>query len=915
MEADFEDILAPEIVAALERGATVVTGNQRAARTLRQGFDRRNRARGLRSWQPAKAVAWDAWVSGWWSRLVMKGRATQMLLNRSQELAVWRGVLEADEGLEGRRKDSLAEMAADAWGLLCSYNGLGFLRGPAVGTDARAFQGWARGFERRCRTEGLLARAGLEEALRRSVAAGDLDVGGWEIVLVGFDSLTPAQAGLVDALRVAGARVEELRVMAPVESRTLVSAEAEGEELRACARWASGFLEEIPDGRVAVIVPGLAGERAEIERVFREVLALELEDIGVGMAAAPFEFSVGVALSSTPMVAAAMDVLRWAKRALPLDRVSGLLLSPYFAEGRVRSDARARLDAFALRRTKMLRPEVSLEELGRVVERSRGDGLDELKAALRGMRQVVARWFGRDEARSHAEWAEAMRELLSAAGWGAGSGEDSVEFQTRAKWESALDELTTLDFDGARVEFEDALLTLEKIAGRMMFAPESHGAQVQVMGPLEAAGSAFDAVWFLRAAELSWPMEAQGNPLLPWQVRRELGMPGADAVRELEFARRVTERIAESAGTVMFSYARHGGEETVKQRPSAALSGMVLEEIDAAQMAQILKGDATQEMVAAEMVEDDVELPPLPDRVIRGGAALLEAQAACGFRAFAEQRLWSSEPQAVELGMDAAQRGTVVHRVLELFWKNVKTQEELKAMSVDERNEVLEWCIGEELPAVSRGDGGVWEVAYLDMERRRLHNLLGKWLELELERAPFEVKLSEERFDDVRVGPLRLRVIVDRVDLVEGDVEGAEASEVILDYKTGRVEPKDWLSDRPNEPQLPLYAVMGDAPRIAGVAFAKVRLGEEMGLHGYATRGELLTRVDRFKEAATLDEQIGVWRNVLTRLAEEFAAGDARVRPKQYPQTCEYCAQRLVCRLDAAALEAEADEESEGSGE
>jgi ATP-dependent helicase/nuclease subunit B len=912
MEADFEDLLAPEIVAALERGATVVTGNQRAARTLRREFDRRNRARGLRSWQPAKAVAWDTWVSGWWSRLVMEGRVAQMLLNRSQELAVWRGILEADEGLEGRRKDSLAEMAAEAWRLLSSYNGLGFLRGPAVGTDARAFQGWARGFERRCWAEGLLARAGLEDALRRSVTAGDLDVGEWKILLVGFDSLTPAQAGLVDALRAAGARVEELRVVAPVGRRMLVSAEAEGEELRACARWVRGFLEERSDGRVAVIVPGLAGEQAEIERVFREVLAPELEDIGVGMMATPFEFSVGVALSATSMVAAAMNLLRWAKRALSLDRVSGLLLSPYFAEGRVGPEARARLDAFALRRTKLLRPEVSLEELGRVVERSRGDGLGELKAALRGMAQVVARRFGRDEARSHAKWAEAMRELLSAAGWGAGSSEDSVEFQTRAKWESALDELTTLDFDGVRVEFEEALLTLEKIAGRMMFAPESHGAQVQVMGPLEAAGSHFDAVWFLRAGELSWPMEAQGNPLLPWQVRRDLGMPGGDAARELAFARRVTERIAESAGTVMFSYARHGGEETVKQRASAALRGIVLEEIDAA---RILMGDMVREIVAAEMVEDDVELPPLPDRVIRGGAALLAAQAACGFKAFAEQRLWSSEPETGELGMDAAQRGTVVHRVLERFWKNVKTQEELKTMSADERNEVLDWCIGQELPAISRGDDGVWELAYLDMERRRLHNLLGEWLELELERAPFEVKLSEERFDDVRVGPLRLRIIVDRVDLVEGDVEGAEPAEVILDYKTGRVEPKDWLSERPNQPQLPLYAVMGDAPRIAGVAFAKVRLGDEMGLHGYATRGELLTKTDRLKEAATLEEQIGAWKIVLTRLAEEFAAGDVRVRPKQYPQTCEYCAQRLVCRLDAAALEAEADEESEGSGE
>ncbi len=446
-----------------------------------------------------------------------------------------------------------------------------------------------------------------------------------------------------------------------------------------------------------------------------------------------------------------------------------------------------------------------------------------------------------------------------------------------------------------------------------MFAPESREAPVQVMGPLEAAGSRFDAVWFLRAGEMAWPPAAQGNPLLPWQVRRELGMPGVEA-RDMEFARGVTERIAESAETVMFSYALQGGAEAGKQRRSAALSGIALVEMDAT---EILAGGVVREMVAAESVEDDVRLPELPDRVIRGGAALLAAQAACGFRAFAEQRLWSNEPKTVELGMDAAERGTMVHRVLELFWKSVKTQEELKAMPVEEREELLSWCIAQELPALTDARVGTWDAAYLDMERRRLQKLLGQWLEVELARAPFAVKLSEERLDDVRVGPLRLRVIVDRVDLVEADadVEEGGVAEMILDYKTGRAEPKDWLTARPDAPQLPLYAVLADSSRVAGVAFAKVRVGDEMGLHGYATRADLLTKRQRLTEAPTLEGQIEVWRDALTRLAEEFAAGDARVRPKLYPMTCKYCAQRLVCRLDAAALEAEADESGDGESD
>ena len=43
--------------------------------------------------------------------------------------------------------------------------------------------------------------------------------------------------------------------------------------------------------------------------------------------------------------------------------------------------------------------------------------------------------------------------------------------------------------------------------------------------------------------------------------------------------------------------------------------------------------------------------------------------------------------------------------------------------------------------------------------------LLGPWLDLERARPEFAVKLSEKSFNDVRIGPLRLSVRVDRVDV------------------------------------------------------------------------------------------------------------------------------------------------------
>jgi ATP-dependent helicase/nuclease subunit B len=894
-------LLPLKIAEVLERGGTVVTGNQRAARALRLGFDRRNRELGIASWAPPDVMAWDTWMAALWRGLVVEGKVTQLLMNRSQEHAVWRRILEADKDLASLRSvDSLAEMAAEAWRLLCSYEGRARLKTGGWNGDARAFQRWALSFERVCRAEGLLAEVQLEETLREAVANGTMEAAAGEVALVGFDVLTPAQESLVEALRLVGMKVDELRLQIEPEERVVTEAADEDEEVAAAARWIRSFLEERPAAKVAVIVPALETERWEIDRVFRAVMAPELQDIRAAGQVGPFEFSVGVPLAETPMVAVALDLLRWAEEALPLERVSDLLLSPYFAMSGEERGVRAEFDAFELRRARMLRPEISLEDLVTAVERSkRKSRLSRLFAALRAMRGEANRLRGLD-ARTHGAWAERMRELLKAAAWGSEAAQSSLEFQMRRKWEGALDELATLDFDDVRVEFVQALEALERIARETMFAPESREAPVQVMGPLEAAGGCFDAVWFLRAGELSWPMETRSNALLPWPVQREIAMPGTDAARDDEYARRVTDRTARSAATVVFSFAAHTADG--RQRVSSLVRELGLKEITAAEIAPAA---AMPVAVKLEAIEDVARVQPLPDWVIRGGARILELQAACGFRAFAEQRLWATQPESIEAGMDARESGTVIHEVLKLFWDNVQTQRALKSMTVEERDDVLNWCFNEALKRTESASATPWDAAYLEVQRGRLHRLMSWWLELEAERkTPFAVKTSEKDFRDVQVGPLRLNIRMDRVDEVED-------GEVLIDYKTGTASPSEWLTDRPDAPQLPLYAILSDAERLQGVAFGLVRAGEGRGLKGYAVRDEVLhgTRAT-MTEASTLEAQVERWRQVLVKLAEEFAAGDARVRPKLYPKTCAFCRQRLLCRLDVSLLEADEEDDA-----
>src|SRR6185437_423445 len=103
---------------------------------------RRNRALHREIWKPAPVLAWDAWMTNLWHSLLLKGYASKMLLNRTQEYAIWHEILSSDPDLRSLRIDSLAEMSSDAWHLLCSYNGQARLRGAAVSEDTRTVERW-----------------------------------------------------------------------------------------------------------------------------------------------------------------------------------------------------------------------------------------------------------------------------------------------------------------------------------------------------------------------------------------------------------------------------------------------------------------------------------------------------------------------------------------------------------------------------------------------------------------------------------------------------------------------------------------------------------------------------------------------------------------------------------------------------
>jgi probable DNA repair protein len=862
------------ILSALEGGVTVLTAGERAARALRRAFSEAKKSRGETCWQSPPVFTLETWLAALWHRRLIAGEESRLLLNRDQEHALWRSIIAADRDLSGfNSADSLAALAAQAFHLLCRHNGRNRLGDFAASTDTRAFARWAAEFDRLCTRNSFLSTAQLPSTLSFRGAAEESDSA--SLLLVDFDLQQPAVSSLL-----ANFSVADFRTAVPVSSASAFPAPDKPSELRAAARWAASLLAANPSASIAIVVPNLADRRSQIDRVFHQFLS-----------PAQYEFSLGRPLAETALVATALDLLRWPLEPLPLDSVSQLLLSPFFGGASPEQAlAAAEFDAHELRRATLLRPELSLNRMIDLVanSRHRAQPLTELRKSLYRIRRA-AEELQSSQRQSHAAWSDAFRNLLEAAGWSALASADSLTFQTFRSWESALDSLATLDFSGEFVTASAALGTLTRIARETTFASESSNAPIQILGPLEAGAIAFDALWFLSADDLTWPATSATNPLLPFALQRELGLRGADPERDNALAVRITDRLAHSAPQTVFSYAQR--DEDGHRRPSPLLRALNLTPLPEATVAA-----ATVAAAPAMPLESfpDSAPPPLAQATpLRGGARVLELQAACAFRAFAEIRLHATEPEPSDPGLDPRDRGTQVHKIMQAFWTQVQSQQALKAIPPEGRKALLDACI-----AANLGDAATeWERAYLEVQRKRLHALLNPWLDFELARPAFSVRQQEER-ELVQIGPLSLEVRADRID-------ETAAGLLILDYKTGNATPAQWLGDRPDAPQLPLYAVLaaGKQEPVAGAAFALLRAGDDLALKGYADCAE--------PPAKPFAEQIEDWHRVLTALAESFAHAEPTPDPKLYPQTCKRCGQRSFCRLDIAAFKTAEDEEME----
>lgn len=865
--------------------STLLTVNKRLAGELRARYDQAQHAADHSVWPSADILSWEAWLTRQYERLLDHGQCDRDLLNAAQERLLWQTIIERHPDTPDLLRPGAAAQNAQASARLCADWQLERHPLATLGGDETAcFLAWKREFEQQLARHAQMTRGQLLPLLDEAFATGRL-APPRHLLHAGFDTLSPAQRSLFDTLEAAGCSVEALAgTHQAAQCSRRVANDVEGEILQAAA-WADAQTRDDPGRRIAVVTPQLTALRGAIQRLFTAVLAPHVYR-QQSQGQARFNISLGTPLAERALVDAALSLLESLRGDQPLARIGQLLRSPFVGGHDGESGARALLDA-ALRDDGL--PLLSLRRLRyRADQYATGDARH-CPRLIAVIDAVLAVQTGLPERDTPNAWAGHLQRLLSAFGWPGAAPLDSHEYQQQERLLRTFSELATLGKVRARMRLGEAVQALRGIAQETLFQPQSPPAPIQVLGPLEAAGMPFDAIWLLGMDDRHWPPPPQPDPLLPGTLQRELGMPHASAERELAFAATLTDGLRAATPELIASHALRDGDREL--RPSPLIADWPLDDAVAA------PGDTLAATAATEAMPHVDATPATPDQP--GGAGLLGAQAACPFQAVARFRLRATPLGEASHSVDAALTGSLVHALLQRVWQALGDAQGLAAHDEAQLRALVTPLAGEVLDDIGRRRPDLFTPRFRALEADRLSALVVDWLAVERDRTQgFRVEALERR-QAVEIGGLTLNTRADRVDRLD------DGTLAVVDYKTGRIVSNDgWFDERLSEPQLPLYGLVAETP-VSATLLARVR-NDAQGCRfvGLARDTDFAPGVLAAEDGAGLDwsQTQAHWRHALEALAREVATGRADPTPSR--EVCEYCPLAALCRL--SELDAEA---------
>lgn len=869
-----------DLFAQITPQTTVLTPNRRLSAAFAKNYAQWQLSQDKTCWPSLDILPlYPSWLERLWKEYTARTiEETLQLLTTHQEQILWEKILrDAPENESLLQISDTAKLAKSAWETLKRWQVDLNDSNLKLTEDSRAFLQWATEFKSLCKKNQWLDVNSLADNIIDKIKNKKIKVPK-HILLVGFTEIAPQYQHLLKICEELGSQVDHYKVPSRNQTTHSIGLTDTETEITTMARWAKSQLNH--SNLIACIIPSLESLRETALKIFNDVFGEK-----------NFNISAGKALSSYPIIHDALLLLNLHSKSISNATLSSLLRSPFVGDSERERYKRATYDV-RIRNSNITN--LSLHDL------INPDVKHNLIQRCPGLAKRITAFLNqvpKHDKLPISQWINIFSDLLAQLGWPGERSLSSHEYQVvQNSWLPLLNEFATFDFILGPQSYQKALHYLTCLINSTVFQPESPETPVQILGLLEAADLPFDASWIMGLDDTVWPARAKPNPFIPLRMQKALQMPNASAERELLYCQELTKQLQQSAQTAIFSYPLQ--RDDAQLRPSALLKdypSLTLNELTLS--THIAPAENIFHTQQLESFQDNIAPQITENEKIQGGVKIFKAQAECPFKAFAEIRLHARKMEDTTLGLRKLDRGNMVHKALELIWRELENSTTLLMKPDQELQALIHRCSAQAIQMIIESTQEN-SSRYLTLEQQRLEKLLWDWLQVEKQRPAFTVIALEQEISTT-IGKITASFRVDRID--ELTTETTQAKQLIIDYKTGKeIDKNDWFGERLEEPQLPIYCI-ANPDETAGIAFAKVNPNkiELIGASKNPLNIAAMHPLADIKAAdATLwNEQIHIWQKNLAQLGDNFYQGNAEVDPRNAIQTCRLCGLQPLCRI------------------
>lgn len=834
----------------------IITANQRQARFIGQKLTENTLI------HLPDIITLEQWVKNTWLHLQDLGvdNTQHILLDSKQETFVWEEIVRLETSLPTLiDTESIAKYVRDAYVTLKNYTIDMSLLVTSNESESQFLISVCKSFDTYLDKKNLCTQTHAIERIQAAYKDGLLPPYS-NAYLYGFIETYPALEQLLDVIAGGYSHIQN----SPPQTQSLkrFALNDETRELEMAAHWAKAQINENPHKKIAIIVPNLTETKSHIEHTFLKVFDPDFYSDNRQFETNRYvDISASDMLSETPVIHAILSLLNTAQYALNKDQIKGITSSPFWGEGldnarlhllewvnfysapvievnvfsREYAKIEMRLEQSNKHRDETehvdlftndqlashTTPEVLVQEASdsttteKTVENKTQGNASSPAQKLLAFRHTLRKVKAQPD---FARWGEWLIAQLTTLGWPGPRTLNSYEYQAVQSFFSVLNDMQKLDNvrSFGDVSLHSFTQQLNKQLTQTPFHVQTVQAPVQILGLMEAAGLPFDACWITNMNEQQLPASPNPNPFIPLELQIAYDTPRSSPAREYTYAQKLVEQLCQHTTSIIFSYS-HNGENIVHPSPFIADIPLHLSDRNAIDdTCNII----TRNYLHAIHSQDDIfhtiplgTAPPIPENeTLKGGSYHLGLHAKNPLYAFLNDRVGAITPDEENIGMNAMDRGTVIHNVMAHIYTLYTN-----------KHDITQWLNSEHYTQelIQKTENILHH--YLSRQHKRIPTLLqnvevsllieriNAFLKLEIERPEFTIYAVEKPVR-VTINQRHIDLRIDRMDSIttikndnNNDKEQNTESLIIFDYKSGSTSLSGLQTQPIYDCQLPLY--------------------------------------------------------------------------------------------------------------